>query len=82
MNASERQKEIIRHALGLGRRDSIYRNHYVAYGPENDDWQLLLEMVGLGLLAQRPDSLSSGTVFQVTDIGREIVMPNAKITCR
>ena len=75
MNVSERHREIITHALGLGRSDHPYRNHYVAY-PENDDWPVLFEMVDMGLLTHRPDSLSDGTVFHVTETGRELVTPN------
>ena len=65
------QREILRHALGLTRGGSEYRNHFVT-GPGTTDYPHCEALVAAGLMTKRPgNELSGGNdVYIVTDAGR------------
>ena len=66
-----RQREIIRHALGLDRARQSYRNHYVT-GPGTDDFGDCEALVAAGLMQRRPGHPLSGgdPIYWVTESGR------------
>lgn len=67
---TEREREVVRHALGLDRTRESYRNYYVgAYG--SADLLVCLAMVGKGWLAEVSDAHGLMT-FSVTDAGIEL----------
>lgn len=71
--ATERQVEVMRHALGLNERGrgTMYRNHFVAGG---DDETICRQLVGLGLMVEgRKSDLTGGDpIFHVTESGKKI----------
>ena len=69
-----RQREIIRHALGLDRARQSYRNHYVT-GPGTDDFGDCEALVAAGMMrCHEPSELSGGDfIYVVTAEGREAV---------
>lgn len=64
-----REKEVIRHALGLTISDTEYRNYFVAGPKDVDVWDGL---VAQGF-AERGAPTKGWKVFHVTDAGREAV---------
>ncbi len=76
---TEAQREIMRHTLGLNRRDSEYRNHFVT-GPGSADYPHCEAMVAAGLMEKRTGNVLSGgdDIYSVTDAGRAALkVPNA-----
>ena len=71
MNITDKQREIILHALGLNRRDREYRNHFVS-GSGSDDYQHCEELVTAGLMTRHKGNVLSGgdNIYIVTDAGR------------
>lgn len=71
---SARQREILRHALGLRPDGSgrSYRHHFVT-GPGSDDFDDCVLLVERGLMARRPGNVLTGgdDLFLVTDAGNE-----------
>lgn len=69
MNAE--QKDILRHALGLGRGSREYRNHFVT-GKGSTDYPHCEALVAAGLMARLPPSALTGgdDCFTVTAAGR------------
>lgn len=69
MNAE--QKDILRHALGLGRGSREYRNHFVT-GKGSTDYPHCEALVAAGLMARFPPSALTGgdDCFTVTAAGR------------
>lgn len=67
-----RQRIILRHALGLTRESSPYRNHYVT-GPGAEDFADCEALVAAGLMRRYdPSELSGGDyIYVVTEAGRE-----------
>lgn len=65
------QREILRHALGLGRGDRDYRNHFVT-GPGSTDYPHCEALVAAGLMLRwEGNPLSGGDpIYRVTDAGR------------
>ena len=72
---TDRMKQLLRHALGLNRRQTSYRNYYVAArgSPEMQLWEEMLEAG----LARRGRPVSYGRCYQVTDAGRAAVEETA-----
>ena len=69
MNAE--QKDILRHALGLGRGSREYRNHFVT-GKGSTDYPHCEALVAAGLMQRRPGHPLSGgdPIYWVTESGR------------
>ena len=69
MNAE--QKDILRHALGLGRGSREYRNHFVT-GKGSTDYPHCEALVAAGLMARfQPSAMTGGNdCFTVTAAGR------------
>jgi hypothetical protein len=67
-----RERDIIRHALGLARSSREYRNHFVT-GPGSDDYDYCEALVAKGWMSRHEGSALSGgdPVYSVTDAGRE-----------
>lgn len=65
------QKDILRHALGIGRSTREYRNHFVT-GPGSDDYPHCEALVAAGLMDRREGSILSGNdpVYTVTEAGK------------
>ena len=65
------QRDILRHALGLGRGSREYRNHFVT-GPGTTDYPHCEALVTAGLMRRRDlNPLSGGELlYSVTDAGR------------
>ena len=68
---TEKQREIMRHALGLNRGNRDCRNHFVT-GPGSDDYTHCEELVAAGLMNKRAGNMLSGgdDIYSVTDAGR------------
>ena len=74
MSMTPEKLHIMRHALGLERSATSYRNHFVA-GEGHADMPDILALVDAGFMAEatRPPILDeSDCVFYVTPAGREI----------
>lgn len=70
--STERQVEILRHALGINRGKEEYRNHFVT-GPGSTDWDDCNELVSLGCMTKRPYNLAPGDfVFHLTELGKQL----------
>lgn len=64
------ERDVVFHALGLDRPGaSAYRNHFVA-DAGHDDEPALLRLVEIGFMRMRPDRVSSGWIYHVTDAGQ------------
>ena len=72
---SVKGRGILRHALGLSRSATAYRNHYVA-GPGHDCMPELLALESSGFIERVPTPsfyASEDIVFRVTPAGIEAV---------
>ena len=58
-SATEKQRDILRHALGVGRGRSGWRNHFVT-GPGSDDYADCEALVAAGLMTKRSGGPLSG----------------------
>jgi len=69
-NITEAQRDILRHALGVGRGRAGWRNHFVT-GPGSDDYSDCESLVAAGLMTKRIGNPLSGgdPVYRVTDAG-------------
>lgn len=70
---TEKQRHILRHALGTRFGSAKeYRNHFVT-GPGSDDYDDCVAMVKAGLMVQHSGSELSGgdPIFIVTDAGKK-----------
>ena len=69
---TEKQRGILRHALGTTHGGKPYRSHFVT-GPDTTDFPDCVALTELGFMERRPGSAISGgyDVFIVTDAGRE-----------
>ena len=67
------QLDILRHALGLGRSDHAYRNHFVT-GPGSTDYPHCEALVAQGLMTKRDGHPLSGgdPIFSVTNAGSAV----------
>jgi len=78
---TDEQREIIRHAFGLNRRGSEYRNHFVT-GPGSTDYPHCEALVAAGMMTKRAGNMLSGgdDIYSVTDAGRKALMaPNGEV---
>lgn len=69
---SNKQKHIIKHALGLDNSKTPYRNHY-AVSPGTVQLQNLLELQQMGLMASWPSESGKMIYFNVTEKGAQSV---------
>jgi len=80
-NCTQRQIEILWHALGLRNNNHIpYRNHFLAY-PDSDDMPDLEELEACGLMkrTRTPKFCDSNSiVFNATDTGRVVALNSFK----
>lgn len=67
---TERQRQLLRHALGLNIADEPYRNWFASGAKDLPDWEAL---VAAGLAKRAKRTLYEN--FQVTDDGRAAVFP-------
>ena len=75
------QRDVMRHALGLGRASREYRNHFVT-GPGTTDYPHCEALVAAGLMRRREGNPLSGgdPIYSVTDAGRAArKTPNAEL---
>lgn len=72
---TEKQRDILRHTLGVGRGGIGWRNHFVT-GPGSDDYADCEALVAAGLMAKRSGGPLSGgdPVYRVTDAGRDLLV--------
>jgi hypothetical protein len=72
------ERDILRHALGLGRGDREYRNHFVT-GPGSTDYPHCESLVAAGLMTRREGSPLSGgdPIYSVTEAGRAALRQTA-----
>jgi hypothetical protein len=81
---TDKQRDILRHALGVGRgqidrwgkqRSAGWRNHFVT-GPGSDDYADCEALVAAGLMTKRGGGPLSGgdPVYRVTDAGEEVLV--------
>ena len=76
------QRDVMRHALGLGRASREYRNHFVT-GPGTTDYPHCEALVAAGLMRRREGNPLSGgdPIYSVTDAGRAALKThNAALT--
>jgi len=85
-DVTDKQREILRHALGFGRRTRPgWRNHFVT-GPGSDDYADCEALVAAGLMTKRSGGPLSGgdPVYRVTDAGQDLMVgrktPNAEFS--
>lgn len=80
MTITSEQRDILRHALGYGRRTKPgWRNHFVT-GPDTTDYPHCEAPVAAGLMQRFDGNLLSGgdTIYRVTEAGRAALKtPNA-----
>ena len=71
LGVSVPERDILRHALGLGRSNREYRNHFVT-GPGSTDYPHCEALVAAGLMTKRPGHPLSGgdPIYYVTEAGR------------
>jgi hypothetical protein len=71
--STERQIDILRHALGLNRGKEAYRNHFVT-GKGSSDYADCCALVETGLMVYRKGNELTGgdDLFQVTEAGRRV----------
>lgn len=72
---TEKQRDILRHALGVGRGRTGWRNHFCT-GPGSDDYADCEALVAYGLMTKRSGGPLSGgdPVYRVTQAGEEVVV--------
>jgi hypothetical protein len=75
MRVSEKQADLMRHALGLSQSKESYRNYFAAE-PEGDDTPTWEELVGLGfavkgrIINRPPNELQ---LYHVSPAGRAVL---------
>ena len=75
-NITEAQRDILRHALGVGRgRTAGWRNHFVT-GPGTTDYADCEALVAAGMMTKRSGGPMSGgdPVYRVTDAGQDVLV--------
>jgi len=78
MNVNPEQRDILRHALGLGRSDRECRNHFVT-GPGSTDYENCEALVAAGLMKRHAGHALTGgdPMFTVTEEGKTVARSNA-----
>lgn len=79
MTITEKQRDIMRHTLGVGRGGTGWRNHFVT-GPGSDDYADCEALVAAGLMTKRSAGPLSGgdPVYRVTDAGQDALVGRPK----
>jgi len=72
MELTEREHDILRHALGLDWARVAYRNNYSAT-PKSDSYPVCMGLVSKGLMERTAGYTETMVHFMVTDAGREAV---------
>lgn len=72
VGVNDRERDILRHALGLDRARVSYRNHYCET-PQADTYAVCMGLVNRGLM-ERGAYHETMVVFHVTDAGKALVM--------
>lgn len=70
---TEREKKILRHALGLNCGPEAYRNFYIS-GPDTDEFDVLEDLATRGFVVKRRyalDQVNECYIFHATDKGQE-----------
>jgi len=62
------QLDLMRHTVGLDRSDNPYRNYFSA-DEGHTHWNSLIELVEMGLMTKRKSTVSSDTIFHITNQG-------------
>lgn len=72
-NVTDRQRDILRHSLGIKEGDTPYRNHFVT-GPGSDDYDDCCALVEQELMIMHRGSEISGgdPIFVVTSAGQAV----------
>jgi hypothetical protein len=75
VDVNDKQRDILRHALGVGRGRAGWRNHFVT-GPGSDDYADCEALVAAGLMTKRSGGPLSGgdPVYRVTDAGQDLLV--------
>jgi hypothetical protein len=74
---SKPQKELLMHALGLDRGNTVYRNYFSA-DEHHVDMDRLKTLVNKGMLISEPSPLSKDTMFFVTEQGRQALVASGE----
>ena len=69
---NDEQKEIMRHALGLTRKDSPYMDGYRNYYAAEPDDKNCLVLVSKGMMQKGKEIQGGLQYFHVTNFGKEI----------
>ncbi len=69
---TEKEKEIMTHALGLDRGEKEYRNHYNP-GDGSEEHKCCENLFHNGLMNSRSLSWVPGLMYHVTDLGRQAI---------
>jgi len=72
MELTDRERDILRHALGLDRCRVAYRNSYSAR-PKSEHYLICMGLVAKGLMERAAGYTETMVHFMVTDSGREAV---------
>ena len=72
LELSDRERDILRHTLGLDRARVSYRNHYSST-PQADSYLICMGLVAKGLMERTAGYAETMICFRVTDAGREAV---------
>ena len=75
-DVTDKQREILRHALGFGRRTRPGWRNYFVTGPGSDDYADCEALVAAGLMTKRSGGPLSGgdPVYRVTDAGQDLMV--------
>ena len=66
---TKRQRDILRHALGLDQAKESYRNHFCT-GDGSDDYQDCRALEAMGVMTAHKRRWVHGTRFVVTEAGK------------
>ncbi len=75
-NITEAQRDILRHALGVGRGRTAGWRNYFCTGPGSDNYDDCEALVAAGLMTKRSGGPLSGgdPVYRVTDAGQDLLV--------
>lgn len=82
---TDKQRDILRHTLGVGRGRMGWRNHFCT-GPGSDDYADCEALVAAGLMTKRSGGPLSGgdPVYRATDAGEAVLVgrktPNVQVS--
>jgi hypothetical protein len=70
---TKKEKELLRHTLGLNYNPKSYRNHFAA-DPLTEDYRICLDLEEKGLMRQGRTNENKLVYFHATDAGRDAVL--------